>query len=168
MLAHLDDLGIPLEVRTTSVRWIFETNLMHLQVAVDDMGPKRLAGYGALDPTDQAAVARIQDDLTRLLERVRAYLRQGLGRDLPARLAHLDASGATVKTLDAAAGTSPRLPPPRSRPRPPGSARPSGRIRGNREDTRRGCWDESAPTSAKVSAATSRLGSPIWTHPGQP
>ena len=99
MLAHLDDLGIPLEVRTTSVRWIFETNLMHLQVAVDDMGPKRLAGYGALDPTGQAAVARIQDDLTRLLERVRAYLRQGLGRDLPARLARLDASGASVKTL---------------------------------------------------------------------
>jgi len=99
MRAHLDDLGIPLEVRTTSVRWTFETNLMHLQVAVDDMGPKRLAGYGPLDPTDQAAVARIQDDLTRLLERVRAYMRQGLGRDLSARLARLDASGAGVKTL---------------------------------------------------------------------
>src|SRR5208337_3740271 len=99
MRAHLDDLGIPLEVRPTSVRWTFETSLMHLQTAVDDMGPKQLAGYGPLDPTGQAAVARIQDDLTRLLERVRAYLRQGLGRDLPARLARLDASGASVKTL---------------------------------------------------------------------
>ncbi len=101
MRAHLDDLGIPLEVRPTSVRWTFETSLMHLQTAVDDMGPKRLAGYGPLDPTGQAAVARIQDDLTRLLERVRAYLRQGLGRDLSARLARLDASGASVQTLAA-------------------------------------------------------------------
>ena len=74
MVAHLEDLSIPLEVRTMSVRWTLETCLMHLQVAVDDMGPKQLAGYGQLDPTGQAAVARIQDDLTRLLECVRASL----------------------------------------------------------------------------------------------
>ncbi len=104
MLAHLDDLGIPLEVRRTSVRWILETNLMHLQVSVDDTGPKQLAGYGPLEPADQAAVARIQDDLTRLLERIRAYLRQGLGRDLSARLARLDASRASVETLAALEG----------------------------------------------------------------
>src|SRR5208283_1177415 len=72
-----------------------------LQVAVDDLGPKQLAGYGPLDPISQAAVARIQDDLTRLLKRVRAYLRQGLGRDLSARLARLDAFGASVQTLAA-------------------------------------------------------------------
>ena len=101
MLAHLEDLGIPLDIRTASVRWTFETNLMHLQVAVDDMGPKQLTGYGQLDPTDQAAVARIQDDLTRLLERVRAYLRQGQGRDLSTRLSRLDASGASVMSLKA-------------------------------------------------------------------
>jgi len=82
MRAHLDDLSIPLEVRQTSMRWAFETSLMMLQIAVDDMGPKQLAGYGAVEPTGQAAVARIQDDLTRLFDRVRAYLRQNLGRDL--------------------------------------------------------------------------------------
>jgi GTP-binding protein EngB required for normal cell division len=99
MLGHLDDLGIPLEVRKTSVRWALETNLMHLQVSVDDMGPKQLAGYGPLEPAGRAAVARIQDDLTRLLDRVGSYLRQGLGRDLSARLSHLDASRVSVDTL---------------------------------------------------------------------
>ena len=74
MHVYLDELGIPLEVRTTSVRWIFETRLMHLQTAVDDMGPNRLAGYGELDPDDHEAVARIKEDLTRLLEQVRACL----------------------------------------------------------------------------------------------
>jgi len=101
MRAHLDDLSIPLEVRKTSVRWAFETSLMMLQIAVDDMGPKQLAGYGALEPSGQAAVARIQDDLTRLFDCVRAYLRRGLGRDLSVRLARLDASRASVDTLAA-------------------------------------------------------------------
>ena len=46
------------------------------------MGPKSLEGYGPLDDAGRAAALRIQDDLTRLLDRVRAYLTQGLGRDL--------------------------------------------------------------------------------------
>ena len=41
---HLANLGIPLEIRATSVGWTVETSLMHLQTAVDDMGPKQLAG----------------------------------------------------------------------------------------------------------------------------
>ncbi len=101
MLAHLEDLGISLEARTSSVRWTFETSLMHLQVAVDDMGPRHLAGYGHLDPADEALVARIQDDLTRLLERVRATSARGSAATSLARLARLDAAGASVKKLAA-------------------------------------------------------------------
>ncbi len=82
MLAHLEDLGIPLEVRATSVRWTFETCLMHLQTAVDDMGPKQLAGYGKLGPTQQAAIRKMQADLTRLLEGVRESLQEETHGDL--------------------------------------------------------------------------------------
>jgi GTP-binding protein EngB required for normal cell division len=99
MLGHLQELGIPLEVRRTSLRWVLQTHLMHLQVSVDDMGPKQLAGYGAVDATGAAAAVKIQDDLARLLNRVIAYLRQGLGRDLSQRLARLDAAAAGVATL---------------------------------------------------------------------
>ena len=48
---------------------------MHLQVAIDDMGPKQLASYGGLDQASKAAVAQIQADLTGLLESLRAALR---------------------------------------------------------------------------------------------
>ena len=81
MLAHLEDLGIPLEIRATSVRWTVETSLMHIQTAVDDMRPKQLAGYGELGTTEQAAILKTQEDLTRLLERVRDCLRPELGSD---------------------------------------------------------------------------------------
>jgi hypothetical protein len=99
MHAHLSELGIPLEVRKASVRWSLQANLMHIQVAVDDMGPRRLEGYGPLEPGGQAAVASIQDDLTRLLDRVRGYIGQGLGRDLSGRLERLDSTRVSVGAL---------------------------------------------------------------------
>ncbi len=82
MLTHLANLGIPLEIRATSVRWTVETSLMHLQTAVDDMGPKQLAGYGELGPTEQAAIRKVQDDLTRLLGNVRESLQEETPGDL--------------------------------------------------------------------------------------
>src|SRR5207249_4719271 len=96
-----EELGIPFEVHPKSLRWALQTNLMHLQVSVDDMDPKPLAGYGPLDTAGQAAAIRVQDDLARLLDRASDYLRQGLGRDLSERLARLDASPASVGALAA-------------------------------------------------------------------
>ena len=99
MLAHLEELSIPLEVRRTSVRWAFQTNLMQVQVGIDDMGPEQLKGYGQLDDSGRAVARRIQDDLTRLLDRTRSYLNQGLGRDLSERLARLDATSPGIESL---------------------------------------------------------------------
>jgi hypothetical protein len=82
MLAHLEELSVPIELRKTSVRWALQTSLMHLQVNIDDMGPEKLRSYGPLNVATRSAAIRIQDDLTRLLDRTRAYLSQGLGRDL--------------------------------------------------------------------------------------
>src|SRR5262245_35587962 len=69
---------------------------MHIQITVNDLGPKSMAGYGSLDHETRAGVAAVHDDLERLLGRVRSYLRQGLGRDLSARLARLDAEPSSV------------------------------------------------------------------------
>jgi len=99
MLAHLEELGIPLDVRQNSVRWVLQTSLMHVQVAIDDMDPGQLSGYGVLSEAGRAAATRIQDDLTRLLDRTRSYLSQGLGRDLSERLARLDAAPTGVGSL---------------------------------------------------------------------
>ena len=99
LAAHLKDLGIPPEIRRKSLRWSVETGLIHLQTAVDDMGPGQMAGYGPLDPSGQAVVRRIQDDLSRLFDRACGDVRQGLGRDLSVRLARLDAATASAGTL---------------------------------------------------------------------
>ena len=99
MLAHLEELSIPLDVRQTSVRWVLQTSLIHVQVAIDDMDPGQLSGYGALSDAGRAAAIRIQDDLTRLLDRTRSYLSQGLGRDLSERLARLDTAPTGVGSL---------------------------------------------------------------------
>lgn len=45
ILAHLEELSIPLDVRQNSVRWVLQTSLMHVQVAIDDIDPRQLSGY---------------------------------------------------------------------------------------------------------------------------
>ena len=101
MLAHLEELAIPVEVRRTSVRWALQTRLIQVQVGIDDMGLEQLKGYGPLDDSARAAAMRIQDDLSRLLDRTMSYLTQGLGRDLSERSARLDAGSKSVGSLTA-------------------------------------------------------------------
>ncbi|MBX6314452.1 MAG: dynamin family protein [Isosphaeraceae bacterium] len=99
MLAHLQEIGIPLEVRQTSLRWAVQVHLSHLQVTVDDLGPAAFSGYGPLDTAGQAMILQVQEDLARWLDRVQGYLQQGLGRDLSRRLARLEAAPASVASL---------------------------------------------------------------------
>jgi GTP-binding protein EngB required for normal cell division len=99
MGARLQATGIPLEVRRTSLRWALQCGMTFLSIAVAEMAPKRLEGYGRLAPDGEAIAVRIQQELNRLIDRVNSYLRQGLGRDLPQRLARLDAESAGAATL---------------------------------------------------------------------
>ncbi len=99
MLAGLQEAGIPLERRPTSLRWTLQVGMTFLHVAVAEMAPERLRGYGPLDEADARAIVKIQQDLYRLIDRVGVYLRQGLGQDLAQRLARLEATPASVATL---------------------------------------------------------------------
>ena len=85
MTAHLNDLGIALDIRRKSLRWSVETSLIHIQTTVDDMGPSQMAGYGPLDASAATIVVRIQDDLTRLLDHACAQVRQGPGGEAALR-----------------------------------------------------------------------------------
>jgi GTP-binding protein EngB required for normal cell division len=89
MLARLEELGLAPDPRRTSLRWALDVGLTHLQVVVDDMGPKSMAGYGPLDAAGRELVTIFQADLERLVGRARTFLRQGTGRDLAGRLARL-------------------------------------------------------------------------------
>jgi GTPase Era involved in 16S rRNA processing len=99
LLAHLKELEIRPETRETSVRWVLQSGLTHLQVSVDDMGPTGFAGYGTLVPGAESALLKLQEDLTRLLKGVLAYLRQGSGRDLAQRLSRLETAPDLVTLL---------------------------------------------------------------------
>ena len=73
--------------------------LTFIGITVDELRPEKLRGYGALDETGYAQVAKIRDDLERLVDQVAAYVRQGLGRDLSERLSLLETAHTGVETL---------------------------------------------------------------------
>ena len=133
MLGHMSGLGIPLEVRQNSLAWLVESGVLHIEITVDNLGPKQTTGYGAVDEPTRDAIVAVHDDLERLLGRVRAFLRRGLGRDLAGRLARLDAEPSSVATLAAAGASRHVLEPGRIPPgarhdrQPPRNVRPGDR-----------------------------------------
>jgi hypothetical protein len=99
MLIHLQECGIALDVRPTSLRWAIQGGISFIGITVDELRPRKLRGYGTLDEEGWARAVTIQQNLERLIDRAAAYLRQGLGRDLSQRLARLEATPASVATL---------------------------------------------------------------------
>jgi GTP-binding protein EngB required for normal cell division len=103
ILDCLGEAGIPLEIRRGSLRWTVQCSLLFLLNTVADLGPRALRGSGPLSDAAAASAVKIQQDMTRVIDRVSTYLRQGLGRDLAERLARLGASpvgAATLASLD--------------------------------------------------------------------
>ena len=84
--------NIPLNGKRVSLRWTATTSLTFLHVAVDEMSPGKLRGYGELTSEGRTAVLRIQQELERLVEQAAATLREGAGGDLAGRLSRLEES----------------------------------------------------------------------------
>jgi len=99
MLTCLKKHDVPIEVRPTSLRWSLQCNMTMLDVAIAELGPERLRGYGELDDAGRREVESIQQEITRLADRVGAYLSERLGHDLPERLARLEAAPGSVAML---------------------------------------------------------------------
>ncbi|MBI2807565.1 MAG: dynamin family protein [Planctomycetes bacterium] len=103
MLAALEDAGIALEVRRTNLRWALQVHLIDLHSSLAELAPSYLAGYGSLSEAGKSAALQLEQTLTRHVDQLHAYLRQGLGRDLGQRLERLAAATAgagELKTLD--------------------------------------------------------------------
>jgi hypothetical protein len=79
MLVHSrsprEKCGISLDIPPTSFHWAIQTQLLALEVAVADLGPGRLKGYGALSPAGRAQVLEIQQNLLQLIERAHSDFR---------------------------------------------------------------------------------------------
>ena len=57
MLTCLKKHSIPIEVRPTSLRWSLQCNMTMLDVAVAELGPERLRGYGEMGDAGRQEVA---------------------------------------------------------------------------------------------------------------
>jgi GTP-binding protein EngB required for normal cell division len=101
MVATLEDIGIPMEVRRTSLRWVLQVHLIDLHSSLAELGPSYLRGYGPMSDTGTTHALQLEQTLTRQVDKLHAYLRQGLGRDLAQRLARLEASTDAVGVLKA-------------------------------------------------------------------
>src|SRR5262249_12618848 len=99
MLECLNEAGIPVDAHPTSVRRALQCETSHLHAAVAALTPEHLSDYGPVDAAEQAQVSRIRQELQRLSDRLSAYLQQGLGHDLPERLARLEAASGDGETL---------------------------------------------------------------------
>jgi len=93
MLALLRDCDIPLGVRKISLRWGVQTHLAMLSVAVADLGPRSLEGYGGLSEAGRELALRLRQEIDRLVDRTHAFLARHHGPELADRLARLGSTG---------------------------------------------------------------------------
>ncbi len=98
-LGHLEELEIPLAIHRMSVRWAIQTGLGSISIAVAELRPSRLRGYGELGQEAHSRMTKICEDLDRLVDHVLTYLRRGLGSDIQGRLSGLAEYRVDVGTL---------------------------------------------------------------------
>jgi hypothetical protein len=99
MVAHLKACDIPLDHHRTGLRWALQTGVSFIGIAVEEQRPSRLRGYGPINAEADERATRICEDLSRLVDQVATYLRQGAQRDLAGRLQNLEAARVDVTTL---------------------------------------------------------------------
>jgi GTP-binding protein EngB required for normal cell division len=72
--------------------WSFQTALSFALIAIEEMRPQYLRGYGTLDEEASIVAQRFVADAQTLLKRVSSYLATGTGGDLAARIEQLDST----------------------------------------------------------------------------
>jgi len=74
MLEAMTQLGIPLPEADGSARWTALTALSFAEIALADLTPRELRGYGPVEEEAARAVADIASDLQRLVTRAHEVL----------------------------------------------------------------------------------------------
>lgn len=86
----LQSQRIVLDANPISLRWALQTGMSFLHVAVADLGPGKLRGYGSLTEEGTAAALRFQQELIRPIDEASRYLRERAGANLVTRLSRLE------------------------------------------------------------------------------
>ncbi|MEP0844107.1 MAG: dynamin family protein [Phycisphaerae bacterium] len=101
MVEAMKRLGIPLDGRRTSACWSIRNHLLGASIAIAEMEPSHLRGYGALDAGDKTEITRVCADMERLIRRVDSYLARVHGGDPGQRIARLEGAPVDCETLAA-------------------------------------------------------------------
>ena len=95
----LEELKIPLRPPISGALWAARNHLAFAGIAVAEITPEHLRGYGQLSDEDARAMDRIVAELNAGLNRIRDYLAQGTTADLQARIQQLEQTRDEVKLL---------------------------------------------------------------------
>jgi hypothetical protein len=74
LLQAAEKLGLPVEVRRTSLSWELQCLLTHFQISLVEIGPKQLRGYGEVGKPASDAIQQVQQDLGRLVDQLAAQV----------------------------------------------------------------------------------------------
>ena len=77
LLDALDRMGIPRPKPTASARWAARANLTFADIALSDLSPSNLKGYGDVDAVAAAELVAHADDLRSIITRARSILEHG-------------------------------------------------------------------------------------------
>jgi GTP-binding protein EngB required for normal cell division len=85
----LESQGEPLIGHNVSSVWAARMANLSAIIALDNLHPKRLRGYGNISPEDAQLLMRVLTQVNQLLQNIDTYLAQGSEADLHERLARL-------------------------------------------------------------------------------
>jgi GTP-binding protein EngB required for normal cell division len=103
MAAALSRFGVAVAPPAVSGVWSARTNLMGAQIALAELAPRTLRGYGALTEEDERDLRATVSELSELLDQMESYLAQGPAEDLHTRLQRVatpHADGALLLELE--------------------------------------------------------------------
>ena len=95
----LEACAIPVPPPEISALWNLRCMMVSVDIALEDLGPDHLRGYGALDETTATRVVELRAQIRTAVNDLLAYLHSGFGGDLAARLARLDQTRDEVRLL---------------------------------------------------------------------
>jgi GTP-binding protein EngB required for normal cell division len=92
-------LGLALPPPRVQAVAAVQTDLLFAEVAIEDVSPPRLRGYGDLDQDAAILIERVESDLIRTLQRARSFLARRASGDLAGRLERLERAPFDLRIL---------------------------------------------------------------------
>ncbi|OGG55435.1 MAG: hypothetical protein A3F84_06050 [Candidatus Handelsmanbacteria bacterium RIFCSPLOWO2_12_FULL_64_10] len=77
MAAALKKMGIALPAPTISGAWAVQSMLLNVDIALVEIGPRYMRGYGEVDPEAERMLRGVVAELEKTLQRLSIYLTEG-------------------------------------------------------------------------------------------